>query len=839
MNSNTLYILDIYGFLFRAYYALPPLANDGVPVGAIYGMTNMLIKLLHSESPNHIVAILDSGQNTFRNEIYPEYKANRDAPPEDLVPQFGLIDVCLSALGILGDKQLGYEADDLIASYTKNALAEGMNVRIISSDKDLMQLISGDGKVLMYDPMKDKLISAADVVEKFGVTPSQITDFLSILGDSSDNIPGIKGIGAKGAAELLQAYGSIEGIYENIDVITQKGKRQKLLEGKDSALLSRDLVLLRDSLDVTHSLPKLAYDGYDYDTLLAFLKEYKFTSIEKLISSKQQVGANGAMHNESPDVTDGEYGGTSIIDVTDISTLESALYDHGAAFIHIQSDAVYFNIHKVFYKFNLEDKALLHDIFFEDSKRFIFSDAKSIFAMLGLEYAPRAYEDICSLSYSLYSSSDFDLDRLINEYLGVSPEDNAIFYLADLYTRMLKLAVENEQYVLYANIERPIAGLLYDMEQDGIYMDVKKINKIDRELRERLNDVESEIFATTMERFNINSSKQLSQVLFESLSIPPRGKKLSSGYYSTNNEVLTALSEQGYDIADKILEYRHIAKLINTYTSVLPDMVSERDNRLHTTFLNHSTNTGRLSSISPNLQNIPTDCNIRSAFIAQSDDTVIISADYSQIELRLLAHIADIKTMQRDLWNGIDLHASTASGIFGVDVADVTNQMRRSAKAINFGIIYGISSYGLAKRLGIPKAQAAEYISLYFEKYNGIQEYMNAQVEFARQNGYVKTIFGRRCVIKGINSKNYTERGFAERAAINASLQGSAADIVKRAMVKLPREIKEVLQIHDELLFEVPKDKVTSYSKVIQKTMSEIIKLKVPLSVDIKVGWEK
>ncbi|MDA0780892.1 MAG: DNA polymerase I [Rickettsiales bacterium] len=896
-SSKKLILIDGYGFVFRAYHALAR-ANmkraDGTPVGAVFAFTNMLIKTIKDHETDYIAVVFDSGEKTFRNDIYKEYKANRPPAPEDLIPQFPLVREAAKALNLAIVEKIGYEADDLIATYTKIAKEHGYEVIIISSDKDLMQLI-GDG-VQMYDSLKSRIIDVRQVEEKFGVKPDKVLDVLSLMGDSSDNVPGVPGIGPKTASELINRFGTLENVLESTSEITQNKRRETLEASKQQALLSKELIKLCYDVPVESEIEDFVVKDINNENLLIFLREQGFKSLIAKFD-KDGVGDNNAANNDNlgkktssellKNVKDiskwlnkqGEIRALSIDVINDEKTSDllgvSFCVEGKSCFFRFEVEkqpsqtslfgddndnkADKIGINEVIkeVKAYLEDKSILkvgHSL-----KRFI-QEAKEC----GVEVQP--FDDVMIMSSTLEGGlHKHDIKNMIVRHypeiegdfvdikISSDMEDGKIMHhsclisgaLLYIHKTLKAKLIKERQTAAYYRIEKPLVNVLGQMESNGIKVDVAVLNKLSGEFAKQAAELELEIHKMAGCEFNIGSPKQLGEVLFEQMGLSTGKKSKKSGAYSTDVQVLQALAADGHDIADKVLQWRHISKMKSTYTDSLPKQVKE-DGRVHTTFEMAATSTGRLSSRDPNLQNIPIrtedGSKIRRAFVAK-EGCKLISADYSQIELRLLAHMADMPVLQDAFNNNLDIHAATASQMFKVDLKDVDSDLRRKAKTINFGIIYGISAFGLSQRLGIPRGEAAKYIKQYFEQYPGIEAYMKKTVEFAREHSYVETIWGRKCFVNGINDKNPALRQFSERAAINAPLQGSAADIIKKAMVCLNDEIAEksykasiLLQVHDELLIEVAENEAEKIAKLTKDIMENAVSISVPALVDVNIG---
>ena len=935
-----LILVDGSGYIFRAYHALPPLTRkDGTPVGAVYGFTTMLLNLREQYAEDYLVVIFDASRKSFRNELYVEYKAHRPDPPEDLIPQFALVREATRALNIPAIEMENYEADDLIASYATAARAQGMEALIISSDKDLMQLIT-DG-VRMWDPMKKKPIGEAEVLEKFGVPPAKVIEVQALIGDSVDNVPGVPSIGPKTAAELINAYGDVEGVLANLANIKQPKRREVLTQHAEAARISRRLVELRH--DVPLPTPVEAFDlvPLDNTALFAFLEAQNFTSLAKKMGaasahapfaqehtggqSHPREGAEPAreaqlkadwipayagmtMKAEYETVRDeaslarwvaaAQAAGYVAIDTetTSLNAVEAELVGISlateagrACYIpvgHVTEGAAaqggLFDAPVTGGAKRLADGQLprarvlemLAPLLADPAVLKIGHNLKYdlvVLAKYGATMQPVA--DTMLMSYCLFAGlHGHGMDYLCETYLshkmiaytdvvgtGRAQKnfseveiDRATAYAAEdadftfrMYEYFLPQLMQKQVTRVYEEIERPLVPIIADMEQAGILVDTKKLVELSQLFASNIAALEKEVFALAGTEFTIGSPKQLGEILFDKLQLPGGKKSAKSGAYGTDVQVLEELAEQGQPIARKVLEWRQFSKLKSTYTDALANAISPRDGRVHTSYGMALTTTGRLSSSDPNLQNIPIRTEegrkIREAFVAPEGFT-LLSADYSQIELRLLAHVADIPVLRQAFRDGTDTHAVTASQMFGVPVVEVTSELRRRAKTINFGIIYGISAHGLSTRLGIDRKEAADYIGRYFEQYPGIREYMDRTIQFAREHGYVLTLDGRRIHVKDINSKNGAFRQFSERAAINAPLQGSAADIIKRAMASVHSLLKQegdcrlLLQVHDELVIEVPSAKADALKPRVKAAMEGVMALSVPLTVEVGQG---
>ncbi len=953
--GDHIYLVDGSGYIFRAYHALPPLnrPSDGTPVGAVHGFCQMIWKLLQDneadQKPSHLAVIFDAARESFRNEIYPEYKANRPPAPEDLIPQFPLIREATKAFNIACIEQEGYEADDLIATYANQAVKQGAQVTIISSDKDLMQLIVPGIK--MIDTMKNnRRIGPDEVMGKFGVEPNKVIDVQSLAGDSTDNVPGVPGIGIKTAALLINEYGDLDTLLEKAENIKQKKRRENLIEFAEQARISRELVTLKQDVPVITSLKDMASEPVVPETLLGFMQEMEFTKLLKRVADSldaeipdapkkaitiQNQGATPNSGNATPQNNAAsayakqqeqpvkhEFYQT----VTDIQELENwiakaldqgyvsfdtettsldamsadlvgvslALAPNEACYIpigHNQSDLLELTDEETSKQIKLSEvlqklKPLLEN----ESVLKIGQNLKydiQVLKRYGINLYP--FDDTMLLSYALdVGKGGHGMDELSERHLdhtcikfkdvagtGKSQVtfdkviiDQATKYAAedaDVTLRLwhiLKPRLASEKFTnLYETLERPLVSVLADMEMNGVKADRQTLASLSGKFAKRLEVLESEIHETSGEEFNVASPKQLGEVLFGNMGLPG-GKKTKTGVFSTGAGVLEDLSgnenlsDDARNFVLKILEWRQLAKLKSTYTDALQEFINPETNRIHTSYSLAATSTGRLASTDPNLQNIPIRTpegrEIRTAFIAEKG-CKLISADYSQIELRILAHIADIPGLKNAFQEGLDIHAMTASEMFNVPIKDMDPMIRRRAKAINFGIIYGISAFGLANQLHIARSEASDYIKTYFERFPGIKDYMEETKSFVHSNGYVQTLFGRKTHFPQINTKNNQQKAFFERAAINAPIQGTAADIIRRAMIRMNKaladkglqETKMLLQVHDELIFEAPTKDVEKTINTVTRTMEQsclpALELSVPLKVDAKAAdnWDE
>ena len=909
MVPRHVFLVDGSGFICRAYHAIPPLSRpDGTPVNAVYGFVTMLTKLLSETEADHIAVIFDSDRRLFRNDVYADYKANRPAPPDDLVPQFALVREATRAFNIACVEKEGYEADDLIATYTRLARMAGAEVTIVSSDKDLMQLV-GDG-VRMYDAMKNRVIGPEEVREKFCVGPEKVIDVQALAGDSTDNVPGVPGIGIKTAGQLIEQFGDLETLLARAGEIKQPKRRQSLIEHADAARMSKQLVTLHDDLTVPEPLASFAVRKPDLRPLRDFLEAQSFKTLilrlDAVLAKGETPGSveETRIQHENYELVQEEEAlrrwvaaamtaGAVAIDTetTSLNALSCTLV--GVSLALERGRACYIPLgHRrpggegglsLQQPGQPEDPrqipmatalAILKPLLEDPSVLKIGQNIKfdmQVLARCGIHVAP--FDDTMILSYVLESGlHGHGMDELAQHFLGIDtikysdvtgsgksqvgfdavPVDKACAYAAedaDVTWRLhqvLKPRLVTEHLVsVYETIERPLIPVLAAMEQGGILVDADELKVLSGDFEARLDILAEDIHRLAGHPFNIGSPKQLGDVLFLEMGLDG-GKKMKTGAYATGADVLEALAAEGHDLPARVLDWRQLAKLKSTYTDALVGEINAETGRVHTSFAQAIAITGRLSSSNPNLQNIPIRSEegrkIRRAFIAD-EGYVLLSADYSQIELRLLAHVAAIDALKNAFRTGIDIHALTASQVFGTPVEGMDPFVRRKAKAINFGIIYGISPFGLARQLGISRGEAGAYIDAYFARYPGIRDYMERTRAQAREQGFVTTLFGRRCHIRGLTDRNPSVRSFAERVAINAPIQGGAADIIKRAMIRVASALRKaglqtqmLLQVHDELLFEVPHDKVEQTKNLVRSAMESAAVLDVPLVVDIGVG---
>ena len=957
--GDHLYLIDGSGYIFRAYHALPPLTrkSDGLPVGAVQGFCNMLYKLLKQMSaddkPTHIAVIFDKSSKSFRNEIYPAYKAQRPPAPEDLVPQFGLIRQATEAFNVACIEQVNYEADDLNATYPTQAAAAGATVRIVSSDKDLMQLVTDQVKLL--DTMKDKAIGRDEVIEKFGVPPEKVIEVQALAGDSVDNVPGVPGIGIKTGAELIEQYGDLETLLARAGEIKQPKRREKLIEFADQARISRQLVILKTDVEVDHPLEDFGVVEPEAKQLIGFLKALEFNTLIRRVSGDLEANAaeidpidvtftgwppqgrevdelgapaetSDKVENQASDTNDmadqmralaldhAAYERVTAMDrleawvamirekglvavdteTTSLDNMQARLagislsVEPGkACYIptgHRASEGLDFGGGDALEQLNEADVlAALKPILEHPGILKIGQNLKydiTIFQRRGINVSP--IDDTMLLSYALDSGvNGHGMDELAEVHLGLKPIsfkdvagsgksqvtfdlvalDEATKYAAedaDITLRLWhvlkpRLAAEHRATV-YETLERPLVPVLAAMEREGILVDRTVLARLSAEFAKGADALETEVHKLAGEPFNLGSPKQLGEILYGKMGLTG-GKKTATGAWSTDSQVLEDLAGEGIELARKLLDWRQLTKLRSTYTDALTGHINPQTGRVHTSYSLAATSTGRLSSTDPNLQNIPVRTpegrQIRTAFIA-SPGHKLVSADYSQIELRVLAHIANIPQLKKAFADGLDIHAMTASEMFSVPVEGMDPAIRRRAKAINFGIIYGISAFGLANQLSISREEAGLYIKTYFERFPGIKDYMEHTKSFCRVNGYVETVFGRRMHFPRIKSPNPSERAFQERAAINAPIQGSAADIIRRAMIAMPGALassglkaRMLLQVHDELIFEVPEaeteETISLVSKIMELAPLPAVSFSVPVQVDARAAdnWDE
>lgn len=844
-----LLLIDGYGFIFRAFYALPSLTTPkGIPIGAIQGFTTMLMHILKKQQYTAIAVVLDKGssRDTIRHQLHVDYKANRITPPCELISQFLVMREMLEAFGIPYLEQQGVEADDIIAAYTEQGIKQGYKVTVASGDKDLLQLVRED-LVHIYDPIKKKTLDCRGVFEKMGVHPQQIVDYLALTGDTSDNIPGVPGIGPKTASALLQRYQNLNQIYNNLINIQPFRTRTLLEKNREQAFLSHQLVTLHiDQVQVQKQINDLIWLGIEANAhnIATFSRQYGLSVIQQkylqtnLYSHLDDIKVGSVLNPVATDLLVQDF--LQALQVTKKVAIYHR-YDIKGQVPHLTlSDG---NITLDLYPNSIPNK-IITEVLKNETIIKVCHGIHEIFQALHPYYFGEFIEDcsvlhtpschdVAYMAYTLGTGQRYDLHSLISRYLPHNTNvdtGKALLMLEEILRDKLK----QESLIELYQIDQALMSILLKMEYHGILVDKDYLQQLGREFTVKLNDIAIEVYKEAGINFNIASPKQVGEVLFQHLKIQHKTK-------STSADVLEELAMQGFTIAEMIQEWRHIAKLQGTYIEGLLSSIEPNTKRVHSTFNAISTLTGRLSASSPNLQSIPIrsidGAKIRKAFIAK-EGYELISADYSQIELRILANIAELKSLQEALNKGLDIHTLTASQVFGIPMEAVTESWRRRAKAINFGIIYGISSFGLAKNLGISNTEADTYIKKYFCTYPGIEAYMNKTIIFAREKGYVSTILGRKCYIINIDSKNPVLRKLAERSAINAPIQGSAADIMRKTMVNLPYKLQQqlLLQVHDELIFEVPQQELNSTMLEIENIMINSHKFEVPLSVKVRHG---
>ncbi len=911
-KNDHFYLIDGSGYIFRAYYALPPLSrkSDAMPTGAVNGFCNMLFKLLEDakskenlEKPTHFAVIFDSARKNFRNDIYSDYKANRADAPDDLVPQFEFIRKSVLAFNLPSIELINYEADDLIATYVDQILAAGAKVTIVTSDKDLMQLYKKN--VRIYDPMKSKFINKDDIFTKFGVKPEQVIDVQSLAGDTSDNVPGVPGIGVKTAAELINKYGNLEKLLDHAHEIKQNKRRETIIKNKDKALISKKLVTLKNNVPVKNDLQDFILKSIDKEKLYNFLREMEFN---RLLSSVISVYGELKFFNDKnilnikkkDNINKKKYKLIKKLDEIDIwikeaedkgefavDTETTSLNPHLANLVGISlstevGKACYIPIrHTKGDCFKLDDVIKkLKPILEDKSVKKIGQNIKFdyiIFHHLGIHL--NSMEDTMLMSYVLDAGKNrHNMDTLSELHLGhktISYKDvvgtgkkqitfdqveieKAKDYAAEdaditfrLY-KILKQNLINEKIEnIYELFEKPLIKILANMEIKGIKVDYKFLKVLSKKFEVKIIEIEKKIFKISKKKFNIASTKQLGEIMYNDLKISSL-KKTKKGSFATSASVMEDLAFKGNEFPKLVLDWRQISKLKNTYSDSLQEHINPKTKRVHTSFLLAATTTGRLASSDPNLQNIPIKSEegkeIRKSFVADKGN-ILISADYNQIEMRILADLADVYELKKAFKNNHDIHSLTASQVFNVGIKDVNSDLRRKAKAINFGIIYGISQYGLAKQIMVSNNEADEFLRSYFKKFPEIKDYMNKTINFCRKSGFVNNIFGRRSHMTGINDKNFNVRNFQERAAINAPIQGSASEIMRLAMIRINKKLNELkenschmlLQIHDELIFEVPIEVEKKITALIKEEMmsvrnSDLHSFSTPLTVDINVG---
>jgi DNA polymerase I len=912
-----LFLVDGSGFIFRAFHGVRPLTRpDGTPVNAVYGFSQMLMKLVDDSDADHIAIIFDAARKTFRNDIYPDYKAHRPPPPDELIPQFSLVKEAVEAFGLPAIEMPGYEADDIIATYARLGTEAGAKVTIVSSDKDLMQLVNDD--VTMLDTMKNRLIGRDEVIERFGVGPEKVVEVQALAGDSVDNVPGVPGIGVKTAALLINEYGDMETLLERAGEIKQNKRRENLLEFADLARVSRSLVELKQDVPVTADLSEFVRKEMDIDRATAFLSEQGFKSIVA------RLAPNAAGSSVADDTPPKDVSYELVVDEASLQPWIDQAIEKG--FVAVDTETTSLNAmaaELVGISLSVEPgkacyipvahkgtgaqgsldlgegesegaeapkqlsrkKALdlLQPLLEETSVLKIGQNIKYdalVFLRYGVALGPVDDTMLCSFVLE-GGAGKHGMDALAERHLGLQtikykdvvgtgkkqitfdyvPLEKACDYAAEdaditlrLHRQLKPRLVEEKMVTVYETIERPLIPVLVGMERAGISVDSAMLKGLSRDFAQRLGGLEDEIKTLAGEDFNVGSPKQLGEILFDKMGLPG-AKKTKTGAYQTDAKVLEDLAAGGHDLPTRVLDWRQLSKLKSTYTDSLVEDVNAETGRIHTSYSMAGAQTGRLSSTDPNLQNIPIRTEegrkIRQAFVPK-EGCKLISLDYSQIELRVVAHMAGIDALIQAFHDGADIHAITASQVFDVPVEGMDPMVRRKAKAINFGIIYGISAFGLARQLGIEQKEAKAYIEAYFERYPGIKDYMERLKAECRKSGMVETLFGRRIHLPGINDKNHMTRNYAERQAINAPVQGTAADIIKRAMIRVPQALQQkklkaemLLQVHDELLFEAPVAEVDGVIEIVSQVMGNAVgpagSLSVPLDVEAGVGdnWDE
>ena len=880
-TPQRLFLIDGSGYIYRAYFAIRHLSNSkGQATNAVYGFVNMLLKVVREQQPDHLAVVFDSKGPTFRHELYPAYKANRAAMPDDLVPQVPVIKEVVRAFNMPAIELAGVEADDIIATLARRFAAEGLEVTVVTGDKDLMQVVSE--RIRLLDTMKDKVSGLEEVAERFGGTPAQVVEVQALAGDSSDNVPGVPGIGEKTAVELIRDFGNIDNLLANLDRV--KGKRRENLEAfADQARLSWQLVKLRDDVPLTLDYASFALSPPNREALTRLFKELEFHKLLQEFSAEAQASGEGYRCVLTAGALDEliavlKAAGRFAFDTetTGLDPLRAEMV--GLSFAvkagegwYLPVGHHYLGVPEQLPRRQVLDalRPLLEDPRLKKIGQNIKFDAL-VLAHAGIELRGIETDTMIASYLAQPAAKSHGMDALASDLLGyrtisyhevtgsgkhqvgfeaVEIEKATIYAAEDaditlrLAEKLLPMVAESGQEPLFREVEMPLVGVLTGMERSGVRIDAAFLNALSREFEGKLAALEQQIHQMAGGPFNVASPRQLGEVLFERLKLP-RGRKTKTGW-STDSEVLANLAEE-QPIAALLLEHRSLAKLKGTYTDALPKLVNPDTGRIHTSFNQAVTATGRLSSSDPNLQNIPIRTDegrrIREGFIP-AEGCVLLSADYSQVELRILAHLADIPVLKEAFARGEDIHRRTASEVFGVFPEMVTDEQRRQAKTINFGVIYGISAFGLAKQLNIGRREAQAFIDAYFAHYPGIQAFMEARIAEAREKQYVTTLLGRRCAVPEIHSQNGAVRGFAERNAINYPVQGSAADIIKLAMVRIDKLLtrerlatKMVLQVHDELVFEVPESEVETVRELVRSEMEGAMTLSVPLAVDIGMG---
>lgn len=873
-DRKKLILIDGNSIAYRAFFALPLLSTaSGRHTNAAYGFTMMLLRLLQDEHPTHVAVAFDKGKTTFRHEFYEAYKGTRQKTPGELSEQFPIVREVLDAFGIAHIEIEGYEADDIIGTLSRRAEEEGYETLVVSGDKDLLQLVSDRVHAILTRKgiTETECYDIAKVQERYGLSPRQIIDLKGLMGDSSDNIPGIPGVGEKTALKLLHEFGSVEGVLANIDKITGKKLQDKVAEHRESALLSKKLAAISREAPVDLSLDSLLYKGFDTARVRETFKRYEFKSLLDKLPDGKGAG-EPANPGKKADLQ------MEIVPAERVAGVLANLPEQVG--VHLEFAGTYHRATLTGLAFGTPNRAWFVPLregdvpdpvklFFRNGEKLkVFFDVKAALYMLrdaGIELDRRTF-DVLLAGYLLNPQdgtpkleeivsrelnwSIAQLPREDKKLAGPTPEERARFYgeaaaaLANLQPILDRQMQKREVHALYADLELPLAYVLADMEYQGVKIDTKRLREIGEELSVNIDRLTGEIYKLAGQEFNINSPKQLGEILFDKMGLPTR-KKTKTGY-STSADVLEKLAPFS-EIVQKILEYRQLVKLQSTYVEGLLKVVRPDTGKVHTSFNQATTATGRLSSTEPNLQNIPIRMEegrrLRQAFVPSESGWKILAADYSQIELRILAHISGDRSLIDAFVNDMDIHTRTASDVFEVPIDQVTPEMRRAAKAVNFGIVYGISDYGLSQNLNIPRKQAAEFIENYFAKFPGVKKYMEDVVIQARKDGFVTTLLNRRRYLPELHAPNYNVRSFAERAAQNTRVQGSAADIIKLAMNRVAVELKKrglrsrmLLQVHDELVFEVPEDELATMQSLVPGIMEHVVRLNVPLKVDVKWG---
>ena len=835
MGNKRLFLIDATAFCYRAFYALKGLATSfGQPTNAIYGFVNILNKILKEKKPDYLAVCFDVSRDTFRRKKFAEYKIQRPPMPDGLSSQIPLIKEVISAYNIKIFEKKGFEADDIIATLTKKAKKEGLSVTIVSSDKDILQLVDKDVEV--FSPYKDEGVTydADKVHERFGVAAQKITDIIALMGDDADNIPGVPGIGEKTAVELIRNFGSLEKLLNNVDKIKQEKIKKAITENLEKIKLNNELALLDKDIDLELDLDNLKTSSPDYKELFRLFKGLEFKRLLKDLPVEEEKEESFKVEAIEDKQLKDTFG----------TSYELALYG-------FNPQDLIFNIKDRFFHLNnlgadaknmlsgTEIKKIGHDL-----KNIKVSLAKDNIILNGLYFDVMIAAYLLNPSKPEYSLADIAWDYLVKSVGETLDNQKAIDLIIRLKPKLEKELHDKALFKLFSELEMPLVGVLAEMELAGIKLDLKVLDELSKNIEKRLIKLIEDIYDLSGTEFNINSPKQLREILFEKLKLPVV-KRNKTGP-STDEEVLRALADK-HKLPALLLEYRQLMKLKNTYIDTLPELIDKKTGRIHTSFNQTGTETGRLSSSNPNLQNIPikTDIgkNIRRSIIASEKENYLLACDYSQIELRILAYLAGDKNLIRAFKENKDIHKATAALIYGLEEKDITDQMREVAKRVNFGIIYGLTSYGLSRDLGISVDEAQSFIDAYFLRYPQVKEYIDEQIKRAQKDGFVTTILGRRRYLPEIKNKNMAIRQFAERQAVNTPIQGSASDLIKLAMIHIHEEIKKrnleskmVLQIHDELVFDVPEKELDELVGLVKDRMENVLKLEVPIKVDIKKG---